>query len=82
MFRLKGEKNESTEKLLKILCDSGKMYLGLANVKGQCVIRYTINSPSTTLQDINRDWFLIHEAANAIEQHNELKVEEKNGVFG
>ena len=66
VFRLKGEENDSTEKLLKKLNGSGKMHAVPANLKGKYVIRFTVTSPRTTLQDIARDWNLIQGFANEI----------------
>ena len=65
VFRLKGE-NDQTEKLLKKLNGSGKMHAVPASLKGKYVIRFTVTSPRTTLQDIARDWNLIQSLANEI----------------
>ncbi len=61
VFRLKGESNEDTEKLLKKLNSSGKMHAVPASLKGKYVIRFTVTSPRTTLHDIARDWSIIQQ---------------------
>ena len=65
VFRLKGE-NDPTEKLLKKLNGSGKMHAVPSSLKGKYVIRYTVTSPRTTLNDIARDWDIIQNFATEI----------------
>lgn len=65
VFRLKGE-NDQTEKLLKKLNGSGKMHAVPSSLKGKYVIRYTVTSPRTTLNDIARDWEIIKQFATEI----------------
>ena len=65
VFRLKGE-NDQTEKLLKKLNGSGKMHAVPSSLKGKYVIRYTVTSPRTTLNDIARDWDIITKFAAEI----------------
>ena len=71
VFRMKGE-NEMTEKLLKKLNGSGKMHAVPASLKGKYVIRFTVTSQRTTVQDVARDWELISDTATEL-QGGEVK---------
>ncbi|XP_023333251.1 histidine decarboxylase [Eurytemora carolleeae] len=91
VFRLKGE-NSMTEKLLKKLNSSGKMHAVPCNLKGQYVIRFTLTSPKTTVQDITRDWCIIRStASDVLESYGIIssrkkvplkEIKEKNESFG
>merc|ERR1711971_829165 len=63
--RMKGE-NLMTEKLLKKLNSSGKMHAVPCMIKGQYVIRFTITSQRTTVQDLTRDWNQIRSTATDV----------------
>ncbi|XP_042680523.1 histidine decarboxylase isoform X2 [Centrocercus urophasianus] len=72
VFRLKGP-NWLTEKLLKELSSSGRLFLIPATVHDKFIIRFTVTSQFTTREDILQDWNIIqHTAAQIISQHNEL----------
>lgn len=76
VFRLKGA-NELTEKLLKKLNSEGKIHCVPASLKGIYVIRFTITSTLTTIDDIKRDWSAIQEMATQVLQLFRL-VEQDN----
>ncbi len=46
--------------------DSGKMHAVPSSLKGKYVIRYTVTSPRTTLNDTARDWEIIQQFATEI----------------
>lgn len=72
VFRLKGP-NCLTEKLLKELSSSGKLFLIPATIHDKFIIRFTVTSQFTTREDILQDWNIIqHTAAQIVSQHNEL----------
>ncbi|XP_072201713.1 histidine decarboxylase isoform X3 [Excalfactoria chinensis] len=72
VFRLKGP-NWLTEKLLKELSSSGKLFLIPATIHDKFIIRFTVTSQFTTREDILQDWNIIqHTAAHIVSQHNEL----------
>ncbi|CAG7723973.1 unnamed protein product, partial [Allacma fusca] len=76
VFRLKGD-NDLTERLLKKLNASGKIHCVPASLKGRYVIRFTVTSPATTVEDICTDWAVIKETAKLIlasEQEKEIAV--------
>lgn len=90
VFRLKGE-NEMTEKLLKKLNGSGKMHAVPSSLKGKYVIRFTVTSQRTTLEDVTRDWWLIRDTATelsggeVIPQKTRMplkQIKEQNPRFG
>ncbi|OQV26042.1 Histidine decarboxylase [Hypsibius exemplaris] len=58
VFRLRGE-NERTEMLLKQLNRSGLIHMVPASLHNRYVIRFTVTSPYTTLEDITRDFNII-----------------------
>ncbi|XP_028562077.2 histidine decarboxylase [Podarcis muralis] len=62
VFRLKGP-NWMTEKVLKDLNKSGKLFVIPATVHDKFIIRFTVTSQFTTREDIRRDWALVQEAA-------------------
>ncbi|XP_071537873.1 aromatic-L-amino-acid decarboxylase isoform X2 [Panulirus ornatus] len=90
VFRLKGE-NELTEKLLKKLNSTGKLHCVPACLKGKYVIRFTVTSTHTTVDDLSRDWATIRTVASEVlsktpaEEHKArvfLKDTRKNPDFG
>ncbi|KAK7081792.1 hypothetical protein SK128_016942 [Halocaridina rubra] len=90
VFRLKGE-NELTEKLLKKLNSTGKLHCVPACLKGKYVIRFTVTSTHTTVDDLSRDWTIIRAIASEVlsktpaEEHRTkvfLKDTRKNPDFG
>ncbi|NXT16057.1 DCHS decarboxylase, partial [Prunella fulvescens] len=69
VFRLKGP-NWLTEKLLKELSSSGRLFLIPATIHDKFIIRFTVTSQFTTREDILQDWSLIqHTAAQIISQN-------------
>ncbi|XP_045137004.1 histidine decarboxylase-like isoform X2 [Portunus trituberculatus] len=90
VFRLKGE-NELTEKLLKKINSTGKLHCVPACLKGKYVIRFTVTSTYTTVDDLSRDWTIIRAVASEVlsktpaEEHKAkvfLKDTRKNPDFG
>lgn len=65
VFRLKGE-NELTEKLLKRMNSRGNVHCVPASLKGRYVIRFTITSQRTTIQDVLEDWTEIRRVADGV----------------
>ncbi|XP_039345995.1 histidine decarboxylase isoform X4 [Mauremys reevesii] len=69
VFRLKGP-NWLTEKVLKELSKSGRLFLIPATIHDKFIIRFTVTSQFTTREDILRDWHIIQQtAAQIINQH-------------
>ncbi|NXL96633.1 DCHS decarboxylase, partial [Tyrannus savana] len=69
VFRLKGP-NWLTEKLLKELSSSGRLFLIPATICDKFIIRFTVTSQFTTREDILRDWTIIqHTAAQIVSQN-------------
>lgn len=67
---LKQGPNWLTEKLLKELSSSGKLFLVPATIRDKFIIRFTVTSQFTTREDILQDWNIIqHTAAQIISQH-------------
>ncbi|XP_061450819.1 histidine decarboxylase isoform X2 [Rhineura floridana] len=62
VFRLKGP-NWMTEKVLKDLNKSGRLFVIPATIHDKFIIRFTVTSQFTTRDDILRDWNLIQQAA-------------------
>ncbi|KAH0619987.1 hypothetical protein JD844_014470 [Phrynosoma platyrhinos] len=62
VFRLKGP-NWRTEKVLKDLNKSGKLFVIPAMLREKLIIRFTVTSQFTTQEDIWKDWSLIQQAA-------------------
>ncbi|NWH30166.1 DCHS decarboxylase, partial [Chloropsis hardwickii] len=72
VFRLKGP-NWLTEKLLKELSSSGRLFLIPATIHDKFIIRFTVTSQFTTREDILQDWGIIqHTAAQIISQNHGL----------
>lgn len=72
VFRLKGP-NWLTEKLLKELSSSGRLFLIPATIHDKFIIRFTVTSQFTTREDILQDWSIIqHTAAQIISQSYSL----------
>ncbi|NXU04195.1 DCHS decarboxylase, partial [Buphagus erythrorhynchus] len=69
VFRLKGP-NWLTEKLLKELSSSGRLFLIPATIHDKFIIRFTVTSQFTTREDILQDWSIIqHTAAQIVRQN-------------
>uniref|UniRef100_A0A8C8B2F5 Histidine decarboxylase n=1 Tax=Otus sunia TaxID=257818 RepID=A0A8C8B2F5_9STRI len=69
VFRLKGP-NWLTEKLLKELSSSGRLFLIPATIHDKFIIRFTVTSQFTTREDILQDWNIIqHTAAQIVSQN-------------
>ncbi|XP_019359680.1 PREDICTED: histidine decarboxylase isoform X1 [Gavialis gangeticus] len=69
VFHLKGP-NWLTEKLLKELNNSGRLFLIPATIHDKFIIRFTVTSQFTTKEDVLRDWNIIQQtAAQIINQH-------------
>ncbi|KAM9637815.1 histidine decarboxylase isoform 2-T2 [Morphnus guianensis] len=69
VFRLKGP-NWLTEKLLKELSSSGRLFLIPATIYDKFIIRFTVTSQFTTREDILQDWNIIqHTAAQIVSQN-------------
>ncbi|NWI36494.1 DCHS decarboxylase, partial [Picathartes gymnocephalus] len=69
VFRLKGP-NWLTEKLLKELSSSGRLFLIPATIHDKFIIRFTVTSQFTTREDILQDWSIIqHTAAQIVSQN-------------
>ena len=58
--------NNTSASILYLLCPIGKMHAVPASLKGKYVIRFTVTSIRTTMQDITRDWDLIHGTATEL----------------
>ncbi|NWW02287.1 DCHS decarboxylase, partial [Oreocharis arfaki] len=69
VFRLKGP-NWLTEKLLKELSSSGRLFLIPATIHDKFIIRFTVTSQFTTREDILQDWSIIQHTAAQIVSHN------------
>ncbi|XP_060519156.1 histidine decarboxylase [Cylas formicarius] len=72
VFRLKGD-NVITETLCKRLNSRGNIHCVPASLKGKYVIRFTVTSPRTTLEDIVKDWKEIVFVTNDILQDSKTK---------
>ncbi|KAM9533115.1 histidine decarboxylase isoform 2-T3 [Guaruba guarouba] len=69
VFRIKGP-NWLTEKLLKELSSSGRVFLVPATIHDKFIIRFTVTSQFTTREDILQDWNIIqHTAARIVSQN-------------
>ncbi|XP_066968853.1 aromatic-L-amino-acid decarboxylase isoform X3 [Macrobrachium rosenbergii] len=80
VFRLKGE-NELTEKLLKKMNSEGKVHCVPASLKGKYVIRFTVTSQYTTVEDLTRDWSIIRTTASEILSQTPAGEEHRTRVF-
>ncbi|XP_067999817.1 histidine decarboxylase isoform X4 [Melanerpes formicivorus] len=69
VFRLKGP-NWLTEKLLKELSSSGRLFLIPATICDKFIIRFTVTSQFTTREDILQDWNIIQQTAAQIISQN------------
>ncbi|XP_057289190.1 histidine decarboxylase isoform X1 [Pezoporus wallicus] len=69
VFRIKGP-NWLTEKLLKELSNSGRVFLIPATIRDKFIIRFTVTSQFTTREDILQDWNIIQHAAARIVSQN------------
>lgn len=78
VFRIKGE-NEITERLLKRLNHRGNLHCIPSSLKGKYVIRFTVTSTRTTVDDILIDWMEIKNAATTI--LNEMNITIANRVY-
>nr|CAD7437880.1 unnamed protein product [Timema bartmani] len=65
VFRLRGD-NELTERLLKRLNARGRIHCVPASLKGRYVIRFTVTSARTTLDDVTRDWAEVRATATEV----------------
>ncbi|KAH8367088.1 hypothetical protein KR084_000502, partial [Drosophila pseudotakahashii] len=78
VFRIRGD-NEITEKLLKRLNHRGNLHCIPSSLKGQYVIRFTITSTHTTLDDIVKDWMEIRQVASIVLE--EMNITISNRVY-
>lgn len=69
--------NWKTEKLLKDLNKSGKLFVIPATIQEKLIIRFTVTSQFTTREDIQQDWALIQQTAVNISSQSLLIPEEK-----
>ncbi|KAL7980074.1 hypothetical protein Chor_001342 [Crotalus horridus] len=76
VFRLKGP-NWMTEKLLKDLNKSGKLFVIPASVQEKLIIRFSVTSQFTTREDIQQDWAFIKRTAVNVSSQSLLIPEEK-----
>ncbi|XP_055387862.1 histidine decarboxylase isoform X2 [Condylostylus longicornis] len=91
VFRIKGE-NELTEKLLKRLNHRGRLHCVPASLKGKYVIRFTVTSTQTTIEDILEDWNEIRVVTSELLEEMNVKIDrikvflkdtkEKSEAFG
>ncbi|XP_037068444.1 histidine decarboxylase-like [Pollicipes pollicipes] len=91
-FRLRGD-NQLTERLLKRLNSGGKIHCVPASLKGKYVIRFTVTSTHTRLDDLTRDWNVVKDTASEVlaesrapvqQQHKKIMLAEtrRNPDFG
>ncbi|KAH8370712.1 hypothetical protein KR093_004748, partial [Drosophila rubida] len=78
VFRIRGD-NEITERLLKRLNYRGNQHCVPSSLKGQYVIRFTITSTHTTLDDIVKDWMEIKQVASLV--LDEMNITISNRVY-
>lgn len=90
VFRIRGN-NEITERLLKRLNYRGNQHCVPSSLKGQYVIRFTITSTHTTLDDIVKDWMEIRQVTSLVLDEMNITIsnrvylketKEKNESFG
>lgn len=67
---LKQGPNWLTEKLLKELSSSGRLFLIPATIHDKFIIRFTVTSQFTTREDILQDWNIIQQTAAQIVSQN------------
>ncbi|XP_002068893.3 histidine decarboxylase isoform X1 [Drosophila willistoni] len=77
-FRIRGD-NELTERLLKRLNHRGKLHCIPSSLKGQYVIRFTITSTHTTVDDIVKDWMEIRQVTTMVLE--EMNITISNRVY-
>lgn len=74
VFRLKGE-NMLTEHLLKRLNKRGNIHCVPASLKGKYVIRFTVTSTRTSIDDIIKDWSEIRNVATDVLEELNVKID-------
>lgn len=79
VFRIGGE-NELTEKLLKRLNHRGNLHCVPSSLKGKYVIRFTVTSTHTTVEDICADWAEIRLVTGEILAGHYTKLTDKARV--
>lgn len=79
VFRIKGE-NEITERLLKRLNHRGNLHCVPASIKGKYVIRFTVTSNRTTLDDILNDWSEIRLVTGCVLDEMNIKIADRAKV--
>ncbi|XP_018799992.1 PREDICTED: histidine decarboxylase isoform X2 [Bactrocera latifrons] len=80
VFRIKGE-NEITERLLKRLNHRGNLHCIPSSLKGKYVIRFTVTSTNTTVDDILKDWNEIRRVASMILDEMNITISNRNKVY-
>lgn len=78
VFRIKSD-NEVTEHLLKRLNNRGNLHCIPSSLKGKYVIRFTVTSSRTTINDITRDWKEIKDVATTL--LTEMKINISDRVY-
>lgn len=79
VFRIKGD-NELTEKLLKRLNHRGKIHCVPASLKGKYVIRFTVTSTRTTVDDILNDWYEIRQVTTELLEELNIIIADRTKV--
>lgn len=79
VFRIKGE-NEITERLLKRLNHRGNLHCIPSSLKGKYVIRFTVTSTNTTVDDIVKDWNEIRRVTSMILEEMNITISNRNKV--
>lgn len=67
--------NSPTQELLRKLTKSGQIFLIPAAIGNKLIIRFTVTSQFTSVQDIERDWKLIQQTAREVLQSRGLTRE-------
>lgn len=80
VFRIKGD-NEITERLLKRLNHRGNLHCIPSSLKGKYVIRFTVTSTNTTVDDIVKDWNEIRRVASMILDEMNITISSRNKVY-
>lgn len=81
VFRMKGD-NTLTEHLLKRLNKRGNLHCVPASLKGQYVIRFTVTSTRTSLDDIVKDWGEIRKVATDVLEELNVRIDRKVTLKG